>query len=403
MQPVLLRLAQSVAVDSHPVTFALADARLTLTGSCLLTMKRTTVLSILDYYVCASTVCMTDRIILSPPERRELKRLSRSRSARTEDARRANILLSLAAGAYSLREISRAEQCSVNTVCLWRDRFLAQRVPGLFSRHRGRQTQPGSEKIEAGILDWTLHRKPADGSTHWSSRKLAAQLGINHVRVARVWAKAGLQPHRRRHYMKSDDRDFEAKVADIIGLYLRPPAHAAVFCVDEKSAIQALDRLDPVLPLSPGRAERHGFEYCRHGTLSLYAALNTASGEVLGKTANRHTSAEFVVFLQEVVASVEAGRKIHIIADNLSTHKTKAVEAFLREHPRVHLHFTPTYSSWLNQVEIWFSKIQRDIIARGVFASRAHLARKIMRYIRHYNKAAVPFRWSYQNTAKRIR
>ena len=168
-----------------------------------------------------------------------------------------------------------------------------------------------------------------------------------------------------RHYMKSDDRDFEAKAADIIGLYLRPPAHAAVFCVDEKSAIQALDRLDPVLPLSPGRAERHGFEYFRHGTLSLYAALNTASGEVLGKTANRHTSAEFVVFLQEVVASVEAGRQIHIIADNLSTHKTKAVEAFLREHPRVRLHFTPTYSSWLNQVEIWFSKIQRDIIARG--------------------------------------
>src|SRR4029077_14188704 len=195
-------------------------------------------------------------------------------------------------------------------------------------------------------------------------------LGISHMRVARVWAKAGLQPSRRRHYMANDDPAFESKAADIIGLYLRPPAHAAVFCVDEKSAIQALDRLDPVLPLSPGRAERHGVECFRHGTLSLYAALNTASGEVLGKTANRHTSAEFVVFLQEVVASVEAGRQIHLIADNLSTHKTKAVEAFLREHPRVRLHFTPTSSSWLNQLEIWFSKIQRDIIARGVFASR---------------------------------
>jgi len=195
---------------------------------------------------------MTDRIILSPPERRELQRMSRSRSARNEDVRRAKILLSLASGAYSLREISRAEQCSVNTVRLWRSRFLAQRLAGLFSRHHGRQIQPGSEKMEARILDWTLHRKPADGSTHWSSRKLAAQLGINHVRVARVWAKAGLQPHRRRHYMKSDDPAFEAKAADILGLYLRPPAHAAVFCVDEKSAIQALDRLDPVLPLSPG-------------------------------------------------------------------------------------------------------------------------------------------------------
>jgi transposase len=258
--------------------------------------------------------------------------------------------------------------------------------------------------MEARILDWTLHRKPADGSTHWSSRKLAAQLGINHVRVARVWAKAGLQPHRRRAITcRAMIPAFEAKAADIIGLYLRPPAHAAVFCVDEKSAIQALDRLDPVLPLSPGRAERHGFEYFRHGTLSLYAALNTASGEVLGKTASRHTSAEFVVFLEEVVASVQAEREIHIIADNLSSHKTKAVEAFLHAHPHVHLHFTPRYSSWLNQIEIWFSKIQRDIIARGVFASKADLARKIMRYIRHYNKAAVPFRWSYQNTAKRIR
>lgn len=349
-------------------------------------------------------VWMKDCIILSPPERRELKRLSRSRSARNEDVRRANLLLSLAAAnAGSLREISRAERCSVNTVRLWRDRFLAERLPGLFSRHRGRQTQPGSEKIEARIIAWTLHRKPASGATHWSSRKLAAQLGLNHVRVARVWAKAGLQPHRRRHYMKSNDPDFEAKAADIIALYLRPPAHAAVFSVDEKSAIQALDRLDPVLPLSPGRAERHGFEYFRHGTLSLYGALNTASGEVLGRTASRHTSAEFVAFLEEVIAQVEPGREIHLIADNLSAHKTKAVEAFLREHRHVQLHFTPTYSSWLNQIEIWFSKIQRDLIARGIFASKADLARKIMRYIRHYNKAALPFQWSYRNTSKRIR
>ena len=155
------------------------------------------------------------------------------------------------------------------------------------------------------------------------------------------------------------------------------------------------------VPVVDGPVPRTGT--FRHGTLSLYAALNTASGEVLGKTTSRHTSAEFVVFLHEVVASVEPGREIHIIADNLSAHKTKAVEAFLGEHPCVHLHFTPTYSSWLNQVEIWFSKIQRDIIARGVFESKADLARKIMRYIRHYNKAAVPFRWSYQNTAKRIR
>lgn len=345
---------------------------------------------------------MAERIILSPPERRELQRLGRSRSARSEDVRRARIVLSLAAGTDSMWEISRQQGCSINTVRLWRDRFLRGRLPGLWSQHRGRVAEPGAEKLEARIIHWTLHRKPADGSTHWSSRKLAGELGINHMRVARVWARAGLQPHRRRHYMSSDDPDFEKKAAEVIGLYLRPPAHAAVFCVDEKTAIQALDRLDPVLPLSPGRAERHGFEYFRHGTLSLYAALNTASGEVLGKTTERHTSTEFVAFAQEVVATQPRGKEIHFILDNLSAHKTKAVEEFLRQHPNVHFHYTPTYSSWLNQVEIWFSRIQRDLISRGVFASKADLRRKIMRYIRHYNKAAVPFQWTYSNIKHRI-
>jgi hypothetical protein len=224
---------------------------------------------------------------------------------------------------------------------MWRDRFKEQRLPGLWSRHRGRALSEGVEKLEARIIDWTLHRKPADGSTHWSSRKLGFALGIDHMRVARVWAKTGLQPHRRRHYMVSDDPEFEKKAAAIIGLYLKPPAHAAVFCVDEKSAIQALDRLDPVLPLSPGRAERPGFEYFRHGTLSLYAALNTATGEVLGKTANRHTRTEFVKFLSEVVATQPTDTQVHIIADNLSTHKTKAVQSFLSAHPNVQLHYTP--------------------------------------------------------------
>jgi transposase len=346
---------------------------------------------------------MTDRIILSPPERRELTRMSRNRGGRLEDVRRARILLGLASGSAGLREIARRERCSVNMVSKWRDRFRDSRLPGLFSRHRGRKIEEGSEQIEARIIDWTLNRKPADGSTQWSSRKLAAALGVNHVRVARVWAKAGLQPHRRRHYMTSDDPDFEAKATDIIGLYLKPPVHAAVFCVDEKTAIQALDRLDPVLPLSPGRAERHGFEYYRHGTLSLYAALDTATGEVLGKTASRHTSAEFVEFLRELVAGVEQGKQVHIIADNLSAHKTKSVAVFLEANPRVTIHYTPTYSSWLNQVAIWFSKIQRDLISRGIFSSKGDLRRKIMRYIRHYNKSALPFQWTYNKTSKRIR
>src|SRR5687768_3309000 len=179
--------------------------------------------------------------------------------------------------------------------------------------------------------------------------------------IARIWAKHGIKPHRLEGYLASNDPEFEAKAADVIGLYLNPPQHAAVFSVDEKTAIQALDRKDPVLPLSPGRAERHGFEYYRHGTLSLYAALNPQTGEVLGQTAVRHTSQEFVGFLNEVVATQPADRQVHVILDNFSTHKTDLVKVFLQQHPNVTLHFTPTYSSWLNQVESWFSKLQRDV------------------------------------------
>lgn len=345
---------------------------------------------------------MSQRFILSPPERRVLMKLHRSRTSKLEEVRRSRIILRLASG-RGLRQVSREERCSVNTVQLWRDRFRAERLGGLYSRHRGRQAASGTEQLEARIIAWTLNRKPSDGSTHWSSRKLASALGIDHVRVARVWAKTGLQPHRRRHYLSSDDPDFERKAADIIALYLKPPAHAIVFCVDEKSAIQALDRLDPVLPLSPGRAERHGFEYFRHGTLSLYAALDTASGQVMGKATARHTSAEFVAFLRDVIATQPKAKEIHLIADNLSAHKTKRVETFLAEHPAVRLHFTPTYSSWLNQVELWFSKIERDLIARGIFTSKADLKRKLMRYIRCYNNKAKPFKWTYRHTTNRIR
>ena len=293
-------------------------------------------------------------------------------------------------------------RCSVNTVRLWRERFKTEGLAGLYGRHEGREIAQETPELEARILDCT-RRSPKDGSTHWSTRKLAAELGISHMRVARTWAKAGLKPHQLRRYMASDDPDFAKKAADVIGLYLKPPTNAVVFCVDEKTAIQALDRLDPVLPLSPGRAERHGFEYFRHGTLSLYAALNTQTGAVLGKTTAKHTSAEFVAFLTELAADQPKGREIHVIADNLSAHKTERVELFLAEHPQVKMHFTPTYSSWLNQVECWFSKIERDVIARGVFSSVKDLAKKLMRYIRNYNRQARPIKWTYRNARNRIR
>jgi transposase len=259
-------------------------------------------------------------------------------------------------------------------------------------------------KLEARVLDRTLKHKPRDGSTHWSSRKLAAELSdVSFSAVQRIWRKHGLQPHRLERHMVSNDPDFQTKAADVIGLYLNPPAHAAVFCVDEKTAIQALDRKDRMLPLSPGRAESHGFEYKRNGTLSLFAALNTATGEVLGMTAPRHTSAQFVAFLEGVVASQPEQREIHVICDNVSSHKTDLVEDFLAKHRRVHIHYTPTYSSWLNQVENWFSRIQRNVISRGIFTSIADLDKKLMHYIRQHNQNPKPLKWKYDDPSRRYR
>jgi transposase len=337
---------------------------------------------------------------LTSEERDELEARTRLRSCRADDGKRARLILMLAAGT-PYRTIQANLPCNTHYISRWKARFLAERLAGLFSRHAGSKPSRRTTDMEARILNWT-RRPPTDGSTHWSTRKLARHLGVDHMLVARVWARAGLQPHRMEGYMASNDPDFETKAADILGLYLKPPQHAAVFCVDEKTAIQALDRLDPVLPFSPGRIERHGFEYYRHGTLSLYAALDTKTGEVLGKTAARHTSAEFVAFLSDLVARQPTDREIHVIVDNLSAHKTQRVRDFLAEHPNVHLHYTPTYSSWLNQIELWFSKIERDVIARGVFTSVKDLAKKLMRYIRLYNKEPKPVKWTYRDPAHRF-
>src|SRR5258707_8767985 len=282
------------------------------------------------------------RVVLAPPERRELGRRARSRSLAVELVKRAKVILMLAAG-RSYGEIGEQLDCTDRYISLWKKRFKQERLVGLDSRYRGAERRRRTAQTEARILELT-RRGPTDGSTPWSSYRLAKEVGVSQSTVSKVWRQFGLQPHRSRSYLASDDPEFEEKAADIIGLYLKPPLHAAVFCVDEKSAIQALDRLDPVLPLSPGRAERHGFEYYRHGTLSLYAALNIQTGEVLAKTAARHTSTEVVDFPWQVVASQPCGRQIHVIADNLSAHKTKQVFSFLQAHPNVRIHYTPTYS-----------------------------------------------------------
>src|SRR5437899_10116120 len=344
---------------------------------------------------------MSSTIGLTETERMELSHRATSRSGRADDGRRARLILLLEAG-HTWAQIRHRLDCNDAFIARWSKRFGRERLAGLFSRHAGHGPSKLTPALEARILGWTLKRKPVDGSTHWSTRKLGSALSISHMMVARVWTSHGLKPQRLDRYMASNDPDFERKAADIIGLYVNPPAHAAVFCVDEKTAIQALDRKDPVLPLSPGRAERHGFEYYRHGTLSLYAAFNTRTGEVLGKTAQRHTSAEFVAFLSEIIAHQTKRKEIHVIADNLSAHKTSKVEEFLARHPNVHLHFTPTYSSWLNQVELWFAKIQRDVIARGVFTSVKDLDKKLMRYIRQYNQKPKTVKWKYFDPTSRI-
>jgi transposase len=340
-------------------------------------------------------------LVLSAVERTELEAMRRSRTIAAGLAQRARLILALADGEPYPVLCARLE-LSTTTLTRWRKRFEQHRLAGLHDAARSGRGDRLSVALEARILALTQQAPPRP-LTHWTTRTLGARLHVSHMTVQRVWQRASLQPHRLERYVASPDPDFEAKAADVIGLYLNPPAHAVVFCVDEKTAIQALDRREPVLPLSPGRAERHGFEYVRHGTLSLYAALNVGTGEVEGMTAVRHTSADFLAFLDRVVATQSKRQEIHLIADNLSAHKTKAVAAWLADHPRVHLHFTPTYSSWLNQVELWFAKIERECIARGIFTSAADLRRKLMQYIRAHNKACHPFVWSYSDPTHRIR
>src|ERR1700692_1061120 len=347
---------------------------------------------------------MTDNrslLKLMPEQREDLQRWAQSRTLPAGDVFRARLILALADGS-TYREIARTMKTSLPTIARWKMRFEREGLAGLEGRHLGSKPRTATPKVQARVIR-RVQQPPGDGSTHWSCRKLASELALSKSTVQRILAQAQLKPHRLERYMASNDPDFESKAADIIGLYLHPPQHAAVFCLDEKTAIQALDRLDPVLPLSPGRAERHGFEYYRHGTLSLYAALDVKTGQVQGMTAGRHTSKEFIAFLEGLVARTDWAKEIHVVLDNLSAHKTKDVGHFLAEHPHVRFPFTPTYSSWLNQVELWFAKIQRDVIRRGVFTSVADLGKKLRRYIRLYSKSAKPFCWTYTDPTRRIR
>lgn len=337
---------------------------------------------------------------LTPTQHGELQAYLRKHNLPASVAQRMRIVLLLNEGA-SYRDIAEKLGTPASTVSRWKQRYQEEGLLGLATIHPGQPPQKLTPELRARVLERT-RQPPPDGSTHWSLRKMAVVMKVSKNLIARIWKEADLKPHRLERYMASNDPQFEQKAAAIIALYLNPPHNAAVFCVDEKSAIQALDRRDRRLPLSPGRAEKHGFEYYRHGTLSLYAALNPQTGEVLGQTTARHTSQEFVAFLEGVVATQPVEREVHVILDNFSTHRTDLVKQFLRQHANVTFHFTPTYSSWLNQVESWFSKLQREVIDRGIFTSVADLKRKILRYIRLYQKTAKPFQWKYSDVRKRI-
>ena len=343
----------------------------------------------------------TMNVVLSADDLRILRSMIRSTTLGAGLVRRARVLLALHDG-QSYAEIVATHGVTDKFIAKWKRRVAEGGVLALGDAPRSGRPDRLDPRVEAKLLARTQDAPPAP-LTHWTTRRMATEIGVSHMTVARVWQRAGFKPHQLERYLMSDDPDFEVKAADVIGLYLAPPTNAVVFSVDEKTAIQALDRLDPVLPMSPGRAEKHGFEDKRNGTRSLYAALNVATGAVEGMTAAHHTSAEFLRFLDRVVATQSPRREIHLIADNLSAHKTKAVGAWLDAHPRVTLHYTPTYSSWLNQVELWFAKIERDVIARGIFTSAADLRRKLMQYIRLHNKTCQPIQWAYSNPSHRIR
>ena len=244
----------------------------------------------------------------------------------------------------------------------------------------------------AAVIERTLQTTPSD-ATHWSIRSMAAATGYSHTTIRRMWAAFGLQPHRSETFKLSTDPLFVDKVRDIVGLYLSPPNRALVLSVDEKSQIQALDREQPVLPMLPGIPERRTHNYLRHGTTSLFAALDVASGFVIGKCYKRHRAAEFLDFLKEIDARVEPGLDVHIIMDNYATHKTAAVKAWLARRPRYHIHFTPTSASWINQVERWFAELTRKQIQRGVHRSVAQLEADIKTFIDRHNENPKPFKW----------
>jgi len=331
-------------------------------------------------------------LIVSPSEREELVSITRSRSMPQSLATRARIVL-LAAEGDSNTSIAEQLGLSLPTVGIWRKRYQTQRIQGLYDEPRAGGPRSIRDDEIATLLRKTLKTKPKDG-TQWTCRSIAAETRLSKSTVQRVWKAFGLQPHRQKHFKISTDPFFVEKVRDIVGLYLDPPDHAIVLCVDEKSQIQALDRTQPLLPLGLGYVEGVTHDYLRHGTTTLFAALDVASGRVITQCKQRHRHQEFLKFLSYIEESVPKQLDVHLIVDNYTTHKHQRIRRWLAARPRFHVHYTPTYSSWLNQVEIWFNIITQKAIRRGTFRSVRDLVEKIETFVRLYNRRCHPFVWT---------
>lgn len=331
-------------------------------------------------------------LVLSDTEQAELERIMRSPSMPAGLARRAEIVLR-SAGGETHRAIAATVGVSLPLVAHWRSRFRDHRLAGLYDAPRPGRPRTHDEEEVARLLRTVLRTRPK-AATHWSVRGVAEKTGISKSTVQRYFALFGVQPHRTRSFKLSTDPFFVEKVRDIVGLYLNPPDHALVLCVDEKSQIQALERTQPNLPMGLGYVEGCTHDYTRHGTTTLFAALDIQSGAILTQCKRRHRHQEFLAFLRHVETSVPAALDVHLVLDNYGTHKHPTVKAWLARRPRYHLHFTPTYASWLNQVERWFGLITQRAIRRGSFRTVRELVQRIDTFVTRYNRTAAPFAWT---------
>ena len=331
-------------------------------------------------------------LVLTEEERARLESMAHRSRSQPLLARRARVVLACGDGLDN-EAVARKLRCSRGMVVKWRARFLRQRLEGLYDEPRpGAPRKVSDEQVERVVIE-TLESTPR-GQTHWSTRELAKTTGLSRMTISRIWHAFGLQPHRTDSFKLSPDPLLIEKVRDIAGLYINPPEHALVLCVDEKSQIQALDRTQPLLPMQPGQLERGTHDYKRHGTTSLFAALDLKTSQVIGQFHQRHRSVEFRRFLDTIEAQVPADLDVHLILDNYGTHKTALIRNWLLKRSRFHVHFTPTYGSWLNLVERWFAELTNKRIRRGAFRSVKELPSAIREFIEVHNENPKPFVWT---------